>query len=378
MTMQINGTSGLVFNDASTQNTSAFLGGLAFRNRIINGAMMIDQRNAGASVTVNQALPFWAVDRNITYGSNSAGVFTAQQSSVVPNGFTKSLICTVTTSSTPSAGQEYGVRQNIEGFNIADLGWGTANAQPVTISFWVRSSVTGTFAGSVCNSGYDRSYVFTYVVNSANTYEYKTVTIAGDTSGTWATDNSAGIRLQFNLGAGPSKTGTAGVWSAGFLQSATGSVNWIANSGATFYITGVQLEKGSTATSFDYRPYGTELALCQRYYYKLFPQANGNNSFGSGFCDTTTSAVVYTSFSVNMRTSPSAVEQTGTASNYSLRVQGGASVNCSSVPVFGNANENNAVTLFTVASGLTTGGGVFGRTGASTGTNAYLAWSAEL
>jgi hypothetical protein len=237
-----------------------------FRNRLINSGMVIDQRNAGASVSITDGLLRYAVDRTAGYGTVSAGVFSVQRSATAPQGFTNSLLCTVTTASTPSSSHEYGIRQNIEGFNTADLGWGSASAQAITLSFWVRSSVTGTFAGSVANSAYNRAYVFTYSISAANTWEQKSITVPGDTSGTWLTDNGAGIRLNFNLGAGSSVTGTAGVWGATYLQSATGSVNLIATSGATFYITGVQLEAGSVATPFERRPYGTELALCQRYY----------------------------------------------------------------------------------------------------------------
>jgi hypothetical protein len=162
-------------------------------------------------------------------------------------------------------GDTFLIAQSIEGFNVSDLAWGTANAQTVTLSFWVRSSLTGTFGGALTNAGQNRSYPFSYTISSANTFEYKTVTITGDTTGTWATDNSTGITVRFGLGSGATYSGTAGAWAAGNLVQPTGSVSVVGTNGATFYITGVQLEKGSTATSFDYRPYGTELALCQRY-----------------------------------------------------------------------------------------------------------------
>jgi hypothetical protein len=258
--MTINGTSGLTFNDASVQNTAAT--GFGFKNRIINGAMMIDQRNAGASVN---AADIYTIDRWLN-AANPASRYTVQQSTVAPAGFTNSMLCTVTTPTTATSSQYFFIRQRIEGFNIADLGWGTANAQPITISFWVRSSVTGTYCVALGNSAGNRSYVATYSINAANTYEYKTVTIAGDISGTWLTNNGIGISVIFDLGSGSDFRGSTNSWTASAAFSASSQANWIGSSGATFYITGVQLEKGSTATSFDYRPYGTELALCQRYF----------------------------------------------------------------------------------------------------------------
>ena len=300
MSISVDGTNGVTYPDLSVQNTAAT--GFGFKNRIINGACVIDQRNAGASVTINSGAASFPVDRNVCGGFPSAGVFTAQQSATAPTGFVNSLVCTVTTSSTlPNSPEEYLIRQNIEGFNIADLGWGTASASAVTISFWVRSSLTGTFAGSISNSAYNRSYVFTYAINSANTYEYKTITIAGDTTGTWLTTNGVGLRLQFNLGAGSSKTGAAGAWGAGYLQSSTGSVQLINTNGATFYITGVQLEKGSTATSFDYRPYGTELGLCQRYYQRYSYVGIDGYAVGSGAGNALGSSFWWT---VQMRAAP--------------------------------------------------------------------------
>jgi hypothetical protein len=341
-----------------------------FKNRIINGDMTIDQRNNGAAVTVNQAAGFFAVDRNTSYGSNSAGVFTAQRSTVAPAGFVNSLLNTVTTASSPTAGQEYGMRQNIEGFNIADLGWGTANAQSITISFWVRSSVTGTYAGSVCNNGYDRSYVFTYTISAANTYEYKTVTIPGDTTGTWLTDNSTGIRLQFNLGAGSSKTGTAGVWSAGYLQSATGSVNWIATSGATYYITGVQLEKGNTATSFDVLSYGTELALCQRYCIKIGGDTGNNTYMAFGLGGNTTTALLFYYPQTAFRTTPSLASYTSLV----IDDTNGA-ISISNLVLDPSGSSPNFVRLNATATGLAQFRPYFLRSSASTGN---LVLSAEL
>jgi hypothetical protein len=236
-----------------------------FKNRIINGAMVIDQRNAGASVTNTAGATTYTLDRWALYG-DQASKFTVQQSSTSTTGFINSLLVTSSSSYSVGASEIFNIQQRIEGLNCADLAWGTANAATVTMSFWVRSSLTGTFGGSIMNSAENRNYPFTYTISAANTWEQKSVTIAGDTSGTWLTTNGTGIRIFFSIGTGSSVSGTAGAWAAGAKYSATGATSVVSTSGATFYITGVQLEKGSTATSFDYRPYGTELALCQRYY----------------------------------------------------------------------------------------------------------------
>ena len=254
-----------------------------FKNRIINGAMVIDQRNAGASVSVNSAGAFYATDRFRLSGAASAGVFTGQQTSTAPVGFVNSLKITTTTSATPASGDSYYVVQNIEGYNVADLNWGTANAKTVTLSFWVYSSLTGTFGGALSNNGVTRSYPFTYSIPVANTWTQISVTVAGDTTGTWTTDNSTGIRVYFSLGTGSTLSGSAGAWAGAQYISATGATSVVGTNGATFYITGVQLEVGSIATGFEYRQYGQELALCQRYYENMGSCyiANSSNNYGS-------------------------------------------------------------------------------------------------
>lgn len=262
MTVAINGTSGLTFNDASTQNTAAT--GFGFKNRIFNGSFTIDQRNAGASVTPTSSATGYVTDRwalNVSQNSK----FSAQQSTSFV-GFSNSLLITSLSAYSVTSGDYFMVDQNIEGLNVADLGWGTANAQTVTLSFKVKSSLTGTFGGVISNSAVNRSYPFSYTISTANTETSISITIAGDTSGTWLTTNGVGIRVRFSMGAGSTYTGTGGAWSGSTLLAPTGAVSVVGTNGATFYITGVQLEKGSTATSFDYRPYGTELQLCQRYF----------------------------------------------------------------------------------------------------------------
>ena len=272
MTTSIGGTTGVTFPDTSVQPIAAGSYTMGFKNRIINGAMVIDQRNAGAEVNpaANSTyyLDRWRADSSVAskfkIGQNAGSV-------TPPAGFINYLGCTSLSSYTVGASDAFGVRQFIEGLNIADLAWGTASAATVTLSFRVYSSLTGTFGGALKNSSSTRSYPFSYTISSANTWELKTVTIAGDTTGTWLTTNGVGVSVIFSLGTGATYSDTAGAWAAANLVSATGATSVVGTNGATFYITGVQLEKGSTATSFDVRPYGTELQLCQRYYESTFP-----------------------------------------------------------------------------------------------------------
>ena len=328
--------------------------GLAFKNRIINGAMVIDQRNAGAALTVNSGTDYFAVDRFTSVGTATAGVFTVQRSTTAPSGFINSILATVTTAdSSLGTTNQYYVSQIIEGLNVADLAWGSASAQTITLSFWVRSSVTGTYGGSIRNSATDRSYAFTYTINSANTFEYKTVTIAGDTSGTWLTTNGVGMHVIWQFGLGSTRVTTAGSWTAGNYKGASGVTNLMATNGATFYITGVQLEVGSTATSFDYRPYGTELALCQRYFNKYFFTTG---SGPTGFNDSTTKALAFYNYPVTMRTTPT-VGTTGTAADYLVRYTGNTAA-LTAVPSLEAANSQQIRFACTVASGLTAGQGI--------------------
>jgi hypothetical protein len=297
----------------SAGGTGTTTGYYGFKNRIINGAMVVDQRNAGASVSVSTA-NVYVLDR-WKNRANGGGVFSVQQSSTAPTGFTNSSIYTVTTAdSSIAAGDNYWIVQEIEGYNVADLGFGTADAKTVTFSFWVRSSVTGTFNVALSNgTTYNRSYVTTYTINSANTWEQKSVTIAGDTSGTWGTTNGGGITAVFTLGAGSDYQATANTWVAGFKHATSGSTNLIATNGATFYITGVQLEKGSTATSFDYRPYGTELSLCQRYFARMTASAT-YTGLGIGLFSGTTAGSIFFKYPITMRSSPT-INQSNCAFN---------------------------------------------------------------
>jgi len=275
MPITLDGTNGIttpMYNGSITAN--AVTPSVNMKNRIINGAMVIDQRNAGAQTTPSGS-GYFSLDRYGIQNNTGGSRFTSQQNAgsvTPPVGFANYLGLTSTSAYSVASGDACGIYQNIEGFNTADLNWGTANAKTVTLSFWVRSSLTGTFGGSLVNSAGNRSYVFSYTISSANTWEQKSITIAGDTSGTWVgATNGIGIALNIGIGTGTTYSGTAGSWSGTYLLNVTGNTSVVGTNGATFYITGVQLEVGSTATSFDYRPYGTELMLCQRYCYKLMP-----------------------------------------------------------------------------------------------------------
>jgi hypothetical protein len=254
-----------------------------FRNRIQNGAMVIDQRNAGASITANNGA--FPVDR-FRMDCTQTGKGTIQQTpsttetgyaTRVAAGFTNYVAFTSSSAYSVTSTDEFTFTQNIEGYNAFDLSWGTSSAKTVTLSFWVYSSLTGTFGGSFANSGNNRSYPFTYTITAANTWEQKTITVAGDTSGTWLTTNGIGIRIFFGLGVGSNYNGTANAWATGDYRSVSGAVSVVGTNNASFYITGVQLEVGTQATSFDFRAYGTELMLCQRYFETSMTVAPADN-----------------------------------------------------------------------------------------------------
>jgi hypothetical protein len=278
--MILDGSNGVTFNDASLQGAAA--SPYVLKNRIINGDMRIDQRNAGASVTVNSnSQNFYDVDRFYGIAQSADGVFTLQQNTSVPTGqgFVNSMKATITTADASiGATQQYWIGQEVEGYNVADLQYGTANAKTVTLSFWVNCSVTGTFSGCFMNSASDRSYPFTYTISAANTWEQKTITIAGDTTGTWLTTNGTGISVQWSFGAGSSRSGTANTWAAARYHGATGATALISTLSATFYITGVQLEQNTSATPFERRLYNQELANCQRYFETSYEAGNAVGS----------------------------------------------------------------------------------------------------
>ena len=335
---KINFTSGMQIGGQDTT-----FGGM--RNRIINGNMMISQRGTSFSGLTDGNNATYALDRwGWQETGTSTGVQTiSQDTTSPPAGFINSLKVLTTTAHSVGTGNSYAIFQHIEGLNCADLDWGKATAKPITVSFWVKSSLTGTFSGSIKNgANFDRSYVFNYTINSANTWEYETVTIPGDTTGTWPTDSGRGIMLNFDLGAGSTYQGTANTWTAGNIGSTSGSQSVVGTLNATFNITGVQLEKGSAASAFETRHYGTELQLCQRYYeyqptnYLVF---SGNVTSGSFY-------FIGVPFLVTKRATPTIVMSNGGVSNFP-----------NTTPTVGSNNQPNGFQPYAVASG--TGAGYF-------------------
>jgi len=368
-------------NGQATLNGLAFptSGSLSGRNRIINGDMRIDQRNAGASVTPTSA-DVYIVDRWVAFRSQSSKYSIQQNAGSVtpPDGFEKYLGMTSLSAYSIVASDVFGIGHRIEGFNFADLGYGTANAKTATLSFWVRSSLTGTFGGSLQNSASNRSYPFSYSISAANTWEFKTITIPGDTSGTWLKTNEVGVQITFGAGVGSNYSGTAGAWAGSALYTATGATSVVGTNGATFYITGVQLEAGTVATPFERRSYGQELALCQRYYYRVVSSGASNNYARLsiwGQCASTTTAFAAVLFPVLMRIAPTALETTGTASNYALFNSSGSGVAATAL-TFNAASVHSGEATVTVTSGITAGNATV--LTANNNTTAYLGWSAEL
>jgi hypothetical protein len=343
------------------------------RNRIINGNMLIDQRNAGASVTMSTSITY-ITDRWFSY-EDTDGVMTAQQDTSAPAGFVNSLKCTTTTADASlAATQRVIIGQRIEGFNVADLGWGSASAQTVTLSFWVRSSLTGSFGGALNNQS-NRSYPFTYTISSANTWEQKTITVVGDTTGTWNTSSSVGVQLIFGLGVGSTYSGTSGAWAASDLNSVTGAVSVVGTNGATFYITGVQLEVGTKATPYEMQIYSDQLAQCQRYYYQWNnSSASGASttarfSFGTCYSANTSYGIVY--FPVPMRSTPTGSSSAASTFRY---VSNGTASTGTSVAISEASAFSSGLDLGVASAAAGSSGWL-----SANGTNStYFAFNAEL
>jgi hypothetical protein len=345
--------------------------GISFKNRIINGNMRIDQRNAGASFT-NVSTTAYTLDRWASYGDVSSKFSVQQNAGSVtpPAGFTNYLGVTSLSAYTVGASEIFRVSQPIEGFNTADLAWGTANAQTVTLSFWVRSSLTGTFGGSLVNSTASYNYPFSYTISAANTWEKKSITITGATSGTWLTTNGVGVHVIFGLGVGSSLSAGAGAWTTSVINSSTGATSVVGTNGATWYITGVQLEVGTQATTFTTAggSYGAELQLCQRYYYQVTAGSDSFTQFGVGRAFSGTAGNGIVPFPVPMRSKPT-FAFLGVVGNYDFSptaISGGA------VPA-----SNTHMTVGMTFSSITSGS-IFVLGQSSSSTPAGFTFSAEL
>jgi len=236
------------------------------RNMLINGAMQINQRSNG-SLTINSSTGQFPCDRWTARGEGGSKAYTIQQISIASSGQGVRHAIKVTSSQAASVGNfdVFNVRQMIEGYNVQRINLGESGCKSMTLSFTVRSSVAGTHSGAIQNSAQNRSYPFTYTL-SANTWTDISITIPPITSGSFNETNGVGLRIVFDMGCGNEFRGTAGQWNSAQDEGATGSVRILETNGATWEVTKVQLEVGSVATDFEYRSFGEELSLCQRYY----------------------------------------------------------------------------------------------------------------
>jgi hypothetical protein len=241
------------------------------RNRIINGEVRINQENGlGGTTNSSTSGESRSVDTFSHDGTSAAGTYSVLQASATPpTGFSNYLRATTTgASASPAATASYRIFTKLEGFGVRDFLLGTAQAKTITLSFWVRSSLTGIFSGGFVNSANNRSYPFNYTILSAATWEYKTVTLTGDITGTWLSDTGIGLRIIWDLGSGSNFEGTLNTWIGALNYRTAGAVRLISTNAATLDITGIQLEIGAGATQFEYRPFQMEIDLCQRYYEK--------------------------------------------------------------------------------------------------------------
>ena len=347
------------------------------RNLIINGDMNISQRISSTETTIVNDL--YSTDRYRHQKGNNSAVTTVQQTTDAPPGFTKSLKITVTTADSSVATDQYHyVRQIVEGNNMIGLGWGTSNAKPVTLSFWTRSSVTGTHGGSLFNDGFDRSFPFEYTINSADTWEHKSITIPGCTDGTWLYDAGRGISVEFSQGVGTDYTGTPNQWNSAGDLAPTNHVNLIATLNATWYITGLQLEVGKNATEFEHRSYGEELALCQRYYHRIYNGTQRNNTrFAIGSAVSSGDLDFIFDLPVTMRSVPTIDRQA--VGNY--RTPSGPSGPITSFTNLDMAHATESVVCVraTKSGAFTTGTSyILSPTGSGADNDRYIGFSAEL
>jgi hypothetical protein len=367
---------GLVPNDNTIRRPNA-------KPLIINGDMAIHQRVSAG--TTNESFGVDRFKSTDTANFDQRG-FTINQDTDVPtgNGFSNSLKFTMTTPETTIDADEYGrVETILEGQDVQLLKFGTSSAEAVTLSFWVKSNVTGNYAVSLFQEDDTRIIGSTYTVSSSATWEKKVITFSGDNTGIIDNNNGKGLSLHWYMSAGSNFTSSDNTsWGASSNSKlAYGQVaSVMSTTSGYWYITGVQLEVGtytsSTLPPFQFESFGDNLKRCQRYYYKLKNDSGSATGayWGNSIVDSSTTLKGTIRFP-KMRTVPSAFETTGTASDYRVWTSGNTSTVCSSVPTLDQITSFSGRLLFTVSSGLTAGqvGGYRSST-----TDAYLAWSAEL
>ena len=349
---------------------------LSHRNLIINGAMQVAQRGDTASVTSG----YGGADR-FKFDRDGATAVTLKQGgsgvSPVSEGFSNCQHIDITTADTSMGSANYNIlTTRLEGYNLQGIQKGTANARELTLSFYIKSTVTGTYIVELVDQSNSSRHVNkAYTVSASNTWEKKEITFPADTTGTITSDQNRRLDINWWLGAGSTyNSGTLQTsWGADTnANRAVGQVNAVNSTSNDIMITGVQLEVGSVATPFEHRNYGEELEQCSRYYYRI----NGSNLtyFGVGNIDGGNEAQILVKFATSMREPPSSLETSGTANHYTIRVRGNATG--TSVPTLSNRNERNAMVIFTAAShGFTDGQSCFGR---SASNDAFLAFVSEL
>jgi len=293
------GIAGEAMLRAETPQEQFNLIGAGRRNLIFNGDMRVAQRGSGA-FTANGDYPVdrWQMISNTTD-------FTTTQDSTVPTGkgFTNSIKIQPTATKSVSGSTYARIGYSIEGYDGAGLCWGTSGAKSATISFWVRASVTGIYSIGIKNANANRSICLEYTIDSADTWEYKTITFPGVTDGTWEPTINRFCYIDVWQAGQGSQTSTIGTWQNTNTNMSSNQVNLFTSTSNTFYITGFQMETGKVATPFEHRPYGEELALCQRYFYRI-GSGSADDILGMGGNLGTTTAYFTGTYPVEMRTTP--------------------------------------------------------------------------
>lgn len=368
--------------DATLAGIAADTTMLSERNKVFGGDFTTNPWQRGTSFVGLTTAATYTADR-FAWNNTSAAVVTITKTADAPTAaqagvFTQHClhVDVTTADAAEAAGDVTYIRQKIEGLNSASFGFGQAGTRYVTLSFWHKHTKTGTYCVTLFNSAINRSYVSEYTQDVTDTWEKATITIQVDTTGTWLYDTGIGLQIAFCMFSGSTFETTAGAWAAGLFFATSNQVNAMDNVANNCKFALIQLEAGQVATPFETRSFGQELALCQRYYYRHFPNVNAAQLVPSTYSFSTTVAHGSTPFPVSMRAAPTALEQSGTAADYRV-LHGATTTACSAVPLFNQANTEMAKSDFTVAAGLTVGqaGCVIAAAASSAG---YLGWSAEL